>query len=151
MRIRSALTTVAIFLTLAATSTIDAQALPIHYPSYSVNLKYIHWKKLHPPVVHQPIIEAPAPVQSAPVPTDGYAGLLCIHSHEGAWNANTGNGYYGGLQMDSSFMNAYGPEFVAEYGTANNWPVSDQLIAGLRAVRSRGYSPWPNTAAMCGL
>jgi hypothetical protein len=23
---------------------------------------------------------------------------LCLHSHEGAWNSNTGNGYYGGLQ-----------------------------------------------------
>jgi len=24
---------------------------------------------------------------------------LCIHRHEGAWNANTGNGYYGGMQF----------------------------------------------------
>ncbi|HXH87243.1 MAG TPA: hypothetical protein VNI55_01370, partial [Gaiellaceae bacterium] len=27
-------------------------------------------------------------------------GFLCIHRYEGAWNANTGNGYFGGLQMD---------------------------------------------------
>ena len=26
---------------------------------------------------------------------------VCIHNHEGAWNDNTGNGYYGGLQMTS--------------------------------------------------
>ena len=26
--------------------------------------------------------------------------FLCIHRYEGAWNSNTGNGYYGGLQMD---------------------------------------------------
>src|SRR5438876_5647928 len=25
---------------------------------------------------------------------------LCIHHYEGSWTANTGNGYYGGLQMD---------------------------------------------------
>ena len=28
-------------------------------------------------------------------------GLMCIHSHEGSWNANTGNGYYGGLDRKS--------------------------------------------------
>ena len=26
--------------------------------------------------------------------------FLCIHHYEGAWTSNTGNGYYGGLQMD---------------------------------------------------
>jgi hypothetical protein len=91
------------------------------------------------------------PVASGNYNSSKYAGLLCIHTHEGAWNANTGNGYYGGLQMDSSFESTYGPEFVRQYGTANNWPVIDQLIAGYRAMQSRGYSPWPNTAAMCGL
>ena len=77
--------------------------------------------------------------------------LLCIHSHEGAWNANTGNGYYGGLQMDYSFMQTYGGSYLSAYGTADKWPIEDQLRAGARAVASRGYSPWPNTAAMCGL
>lgn len=80
-----------------------------------------------------------------------FAGLRCIHQYEGAWNANTGNGYYGGLQMDSSFESAYGPEFVRRYGHANNWPALDQLIAGYRAVQSRGYSPWPNTRIPCGV
>ena len=28
------------------------------------------------------------------------SGWLCIHRYEGAWNSATGNGYYGGLQMD---------------------------------------------------
>ncbi len=23
----------------------------------------------------------------------------CVHQHEGPWNANTGNGYFGGMQM----------------------------------------------------
>lgn len=26
-------------------------------------------------------------------------GAWCIHEHEGAWNANTGNGYFGGMQF----------------------------------------------------
>lgn len=77
--------------------------------------------------------------------------FLCIHRHEGAWNANTGNGYYGGLQMDTSFQNSYGSEFVAQWGTADNWPVWAQLEAARRAYASgRGFGPWPNTARMCG-
>lgn len=75
----------------------------------------------------------------------------CIHSHEGAWDANTHNGYYGGLQMNWDFMRAYGPEFLARWGTADNWPVWAQVTAANRAKATRGYSPWPNTAAMCGL
>lgn len=76
----------------------------------------------------------------------------CIHSYEGAWNANTGNGYYGGLQMDYNFMSKYGPEFLANWGTADNWPVYAQVTAANRAKNSgRGYWPWPNTARLCGL
>lgn len=80
-----------------------------------------------------------------------YQSALCIHSHEGAWDSATGNGYYGGLQMDSSFEASYGPEFIARYGNANAWPVEDQLLAAWRAYQSRGWSPWPNTSLMCGL
>jgi len=86
-------------------------------------------------------------------------GLLCIHSHEGAWNANTGNGYYGGLQMDSSFQRAYGYtylngsriNFMTLWGYAHNWPVWAQLQAGKNGYKDRGWRPWPNTARMCGL
>jgi len=75
----------------------------------------------------------------------------CIHRYEGAWNANTGNGYYGGLQMDWNFMRAYGREFLRRWGTADRWPVYAQVIAAERARRTRGYWPWPNTARICGL
>ena len=76
---------------------------------------------------------------------------LCIHSHEGAWNADTGNGYFGGLQMDRDFQRTYGPEFMARWGTANNWPVWAQIMAADRAHKVRGFQPWPNTARFCGL
>jgi transglycosylase-like protein len=76
----------------------------------------------------------------------------CIHNGEGAWNANTGNGFYGGLQMDYGFMSTYGPEFLARWGTADNWPPWAQIETAQRAHDSgRGYSPWPNTARACGL
>ncbi len=80
------------------------------------------------------------------------AGLLCIHTHEGAWDANTGNGYYGGLQMDYSFMRAYGGEFLTSLGTADRWPPHIQVAVAMRAYYSgRGFGPWPNTRRMCGI
>ena len=78
-------------------------------------------------------------------------GLLCIHKYEGAWNANTGNGYYGGLQMDISFQRAYGSAFLRRWGYAHNWPVWAQLQAGRNGYKARGWYPWPNTARMCRL
>ena len=80
------------------------------------------------------------------------AAWLCIQRHEGAWNANTGNGYYGGLQMDLSFQRTYGPELVRRKGTANRWKPIEQIWVAERAYRSgRGFYPWPNTARYCGL
>jgi hypothetical protein len=76
----------------------------------------------------------------------------CIHRYEGAWDSNTGNGYYGGLQMDYAFMKKYGASYLRQWGTADKWPVWAQIDAARRARDSgRGYYPWPNTARMCGL
>jgi hypothetical protein len=78
--------------------------------------------------------------------------FLCIHSGEGAWASATGNGYYGGMQMDSGFQRTYGPEFYRAWGTANNWPASVQLAVSMRAYLSgRGFGPWPTTSRNCGL
>lgn len=79
-----------------------------------------------------------------------FSGLICIHRYEGAWNANTGNGYYGGLQMDKGFMQTYGSEFLSAWGTADKWPPTVQLVVAMRAVLSgRGYGPWPHTRIPC--
>jgi len=86
------------------------------------------------------------------IPARLHDSFLCIHRFEGAWNSNTGNGYYGGLQLDLSFQALYGPEFLDRFGTADNWPVWAQLQAAVRAYQSgRGFTPWPNTARFCGL
>lgn len=78
--------------------------------------------------------------------------LICIHGYEGAWNANTGNGYFGGLQMDDAFMRHYGAAYLQRWGTADRWPAWAQIAAAARAYRSgRGFWPWPNTARACGL
>jgi len=80
-----------------------------------------------------------------------YTAFTCIHKYEGAWNANTGNGYYGGLQMDYSFMKAYGSEYLRIFGTADKWPPSLQIAVAIKAWSSRGFGPWPNTRRMCRL
>ena len=81
---------------------------------------------------------------------------LCIHRYERhpaqGWATRTGNGYYGGLQMDISFQRTYGPEIFSRKGTANNWSALEQMWVAERAHRSgRGFYPWPNTARSCGL
>ena len=87
-----------------------------------------------------------------PLPAGLSSAFLCIHHYEGAWDANTGNGYYGGLQMDRRFQSLYGSDFLARWGTADNWPAWAQLQVAVRAYRSgRGFYPWPNTARVCGL
>ena len=87
-----------------------------------------------------------------PVPAFLEHAFSCIHRYEGAWTANTGNGYYGGLQMDLPFQSRYGGDYLRRWGTADNWPAWAQLTAAVRAYRSgRGFGPWPNTARACGL
>jgi hypothetical protein len=80
------------------------------------------------------------------------AAWLCIHRHEGAWTANTGNGYYGGLQMDLGFQRAYGRDVLRRKGLAHRWGYLEQIWVAERAYRTgRGFYPWPNTARACGL
>lgn len=77
----------------------------------------------------------------------------CIHRGEGAWNDATGNGYFGGLQMDRNFERQYGADMLARYqGDANLWTPRDQMIVAERAYEAgRGFGPWPQTARACGL
>lgn len=92
--------------------------------------------------------------QAAPVvePIGDLRAWTCIHQHEGSWPANTGNGYFGGLQMDRSFMRTYGGDKIRKYGGwAHLWSPRDQMVVAQRAWRTRGYHPWPNTARACGL
>jgi hypothetical protein len=80
-----------------------------------------------------------------------YNAFLCIHQYEGSWMANTGNGYYGGLQMDAQFERAYAPRLLATKGHAHNWTPLEQMWAAERGWQERGFWPWPTTARMCGL
>lgn len=81
---------------------------------------------------------------------------MCIHRYERhphqGWATDTGNGYYGGLQMDLSFMRTYGRELLRRKGTANHWTAVEQMWVAERALRrGRGFYPWPSTAQACNL
>jgi hypothetical protein len=75
------------------------------------------------------------------------AGWLCIHNREGAWNAATGNGFYGGLQMTYGWMGLV--------GNAAALSPADQMAAAEAGYRASGFSSawmsgqWPNTYPPC--
>lgn len=87
-----------------------------------------------------------------PEPIGDARAWLCIHSKEGAWN-DTGDPYWGGLQMDRGFMRTYGSDMIRRHhgGLADTWTPREQMVAAERARRVRGYTPWPATARACGL
>jgi hypothetical protein len=78
-------------------------------------------------------------------------GWLCIHRYEGGWS-DSGDPYWGGLQMDRGFMRTYAPRFLLRKGWADRWTPLEQMWVAERAHRNgRGYYPWPSTARFCGL
>jgi hypothetical protein len=76
---------------------------------------------------------------------------LCIHRFEGSWR-DSGDPYWGGLQMDRSFMSGYAPHHLLRRGWADRWSPLEQMWVAERAYRSgRGFYAWPNAARTCGL
>ena len=98
--------------------------------------------------------------QARALPRPWLSAALCVYKHErgaSGWSTNTGNGYYGGLQMDLSFQRTYGTWLLKNRGTADRWTPTQQLRVAYRAHRGwkgyagRGWTPWPNSARECGL
>jgi len=85
----------------------------------------------------------------APWPPGWLAGALCVHHYEGAWDDDTGNGYFGGMQFDEGTWLANGGAAYAP--RADLASPRDQLLVALATWRARGWEPWPDTAAICGL
>jgi hypothetical protein len=83
---------------------------------------------------------------------DRFDAWVCIHRHEAAWN-DTGDPYWGGLQMDRGFMRAYGRDMITRHrgGLADTWTPAEQIVVAERAYRMRGFAPWPQTARSCGM
>jgi hypothetical protein len=74
---------------------------------------------------------------------------LATCESSGNWAANTGNGYYGGLQFSVATWRGYGgAEFAAYPHQATR---EQQIIVAERLRAARGYQPWPACRAKLGL
>lgn len=63
----------------------------------------------------------------------------------GNWSANTGNGFYGGLQFTQSTWAAYGGTQYAP--SAHLASKAEQITVGNKVLASQGAGAWPN----CGV
>jgi hypothetical protein len=97
--------------------------------------------------VSAPQADPAARVQAAPVPaSSGGANWSAIAACEsgGNWSANTGNGFYGGLQFTEQTWLAYGGGQYAS--SANLASQSQQIAVAQRVLAGQGIGAWP----VCG-
>ncbi|MEV0258636.1 transglycosylase family protein [Streptomyces sp. NPDC050732] len=67
----------------------------------------------------------------------------------GAWSANPGNGYYGGLQLSQETWEAYGG---LDYATsADQASRSQQIAVAEKILDDKGTAAWPSCAPIAGL
>ncbi|WP_405751602.1 transglycosylase family protein [Streptomyces sp. NBC_00012] len=67
----------------------------------------------------------------------------------GAWSADFGNGYYGGLQLSQDTWKAYGGEAYAE--RADLASRAQQIEVAEKVLDDRGPRAWPSCAVISGL
>lgn len=84
-----------------------------------------------------------AATSSAPAPSSGadwYSIAACESG--GNWSANTGNGYYGGLQFTQATWEGYGGTAYAP--RADLASPSAQIAIAERVLAAQGSGAWPN-------
>jgi hypothetical protein len=85
--------------------------------------------------------------RSASTHASHLSGWICIHDREGAWNSQTGNGYYGGLQMSYDWMGVVTNAALLSPG--------EQIAIADRVAREHSYAyswmagQWPRTYPPC--
>jgi LysM repeat protein len=87
-----------------------------------------------------------APVPAAPAASSGGANWSAIAACEsgGNWGANTGNGFYGGLQFTEQTWLGYGGGQYAS--SANQATEAQQIAVAQRVLAGQGIGAWP----VCG-
>ena len=93
-----------------------------------------------------PSAESPAAQQAAVPASSGGANWAAIAACEsgGNWSANTGNGFYGGLQFTEQTWLAYGGGQYA--ASANLATPAEQMAVADRVLAAQGLGAWP----VCG-
>ncbi|MGW4561878.1 transglycosylase family protein [Streptomyces sp. NPDC004561] len=67
----------------------------------------------------------------------------------GSWSADTGNGYFGGLQISQDDWNAYGGTQYAS--SADQASRSQQIAVAEKILADKGTTPWATCALLSGL
>src|SRR5262245_31162839 len=89
----------------------------------------------------------PWPVVQPTIPTiwDRLAGC----ESTSRWNANTGNGYFGGVQMDMTFWRRHGGlAYAARPDLASR---EAQIEVAIRGLAVQGWGAWPTCSRRMGL
>jgi Transglycosylase-like domain len=67
----------------------------------------------------------------------------------GNWSANTGNGYFGGLQFTRGTWHSFGGGAFA--GSADQATRSEQITVAEKVLRAQGWRAWPTCSRRAGL
>lgn len=90
----------------------------------------------------------PAPAKADPAREKLWDRVAMCESG-GNWNANTGNGYYGGLQFTRSTWNSFGGRAYAR--TANYATRSQQIDIAEKVLHVQGWDAWPACSVRAGV
>jgi hypothetical protein len=90
----------------------------------------------------------PAAAHESPAPVRVWDRVAECESG-GDWHANTGNGYYGGLQFDDGTWDAFGGEHFAH--KAHRASKSEQIHVAQKVLVAQGWEAWPACSAKLGL
>lgn len=93
----------------------------------------------------------PKPKRSASSESSGggHWDRLAQCESNGNWSANTGNGYYGGLQFHSQTWTAHGGGEYASH--AHKASREQQITVARRVQKSQGWKAWPHCSKVVGL
>jgi len=103
------------------------------------------------------ILAAPAGAETFDPPAAWLAQAQCIHLREGPWSANTGNGYFGGMQFSAQTWKRLGgpthPAFKHPGDPAFPFtvPAAEQLRRAwkLWQLDGRSWRSWGAIGAAC--
>jgi hypothetical protein len=99
------------------------------------------------PETDAPVVEDSTP--QAAEPSYGVWDRLAACESTGNWHANTGNGFFGGVQFDRQTWLAYGGGVYA--ARADLASRAAQIAVAERLRASRGFAPWPVCSRRLGL
>ena len=88
----------------------------------------------------------PKPAQHAASRSTGAWDRLALCESGGNWQANTGNGFYGGVQFTLQSWEA-----VGGYGYPNNASKDDQIAKATKLQQMQGWQAWPVCSKKVGL